>query len=124
MNMTPEEHYEHAKKFLLDTFAKTTKVYSVLRSVSRSGNSRKIDFYAFVNDPKYGILKVWLTPNIGYFLNNGKRPAKGWDNGLTVGGSGMDMGYHVVNTVSALLYRNEDGTYSHDGAYKLTHDWI
>ena len=84
-------------------------IYTVLRSVSKSGMSRVIDFYTIENDrPQYlsGLIKMAL----------GYRMAK--NGGLVVGGCGMDMGFHVVYTVSSVLYGGERG------GYEIKSEWI
>jgi hypothetical protein len=68
-------------------------VYSVLRHVSASGMSRRIDFYSLK-----GGVPVWLSGYMAGLL--GYKVHK--QGGLVVTGSGMDMGFHVV---SGLAYR-------------------
>lgn len=34
------------------------------------------------------------------------------------------LDFSIVYDLSATLYRTEDGSYSHDGAYCLNHAWI
>jgi hypothetical protein len=84
-------------------------IYTVLRSVSKSGMSRVIDFYTIENDrPQYlsGLIKMAL----------GYRMAK--NGGLVVGGCGMDMGFHVVYTVSSVLHGGARG------GYEIKHQWM
>ena len=73
-------------------------VYSVLRHVSASGMSRRIDFYAL----KTGV-PVWLSGYmaglLGYTVH--KR------GGLVVTGCGMDMGFHVVSGLAFKLFGAE-----------------
>lgn len=71
-------------------------IYTVLRSVSRSGMSRRIDVYALQdNEPRYLTGLVSKACDIPF-------PRKG--EGLQVGGGGMDMGFHVVEAVSYALW--------------------
>jgi hypothetical protein len=84
-------------------------IYCVLRSVSKSGMSRVIDFYTIENNrPQYlsGLIKMAL----------GYRMAK--NGGLVIGGCGMDMGFHVVYTVSSVVF---GGT---RGGYEIKSEWI
>ena len=84
-------------------------IYCVLRSVSKSGMSRTIDFFTIDNDrPQHlsGLIKMAL----------GYRWAK--NGGLVVGGCGMDMGFHVVYTVSSVLHGGARG------GYEIKHQWI
>lgn len=130
---------DNARKVLLEkVFPFTTTVYCVLRKISASGMFRRIDFYAFVpsiaKDPSgkdylnpagervATIDKWYLTGYFDVILNDGEHKAR--HDGLGVSGCGMDMGFHIVNTISSILYRNPDGSYSHDGAYKLQSEWI
>jgi hypothetical protein len=72
-------------------------VYCVLRHVSRSGMMRHIDFYKMTDDGPQ-----WLSPNVAEALDY---PTS--DSGaLKVGGCGMDMGFHVVYTLSRTLFRD------------------
>jgi hypothetical protein len=84
-------------------------IYCVLRSVSKSGMSRVIDFYTIENDkPQYlsGLIRMAL----------GYRMAK--NGGLVVGGCGMDMGFHVVYTVASVIYGGNRG------GYEIKSEWI
>lgn len=70
-------------------------VYTVLRHVSRSGMSRRIDLYKMSKDGP-----IWITGPVGRALdyNEGK------DGGLVVGGCGMDMGFHLVHSLGYALF--------------------
>ena len=104
-----------ATKRLLELLPKADhRVKCVLRHVSRSGMSRRIDFYAVVD----GDL-VYLTQSIAWVLDMSMKTDS---QGLTVGGCGMDMGFHVVNNLSMALYCPEK--YEHDAAYTLKSEWI
>ena len=111
--------FEQAREMLLRWCPRGSTVYTVLRNVSASGMQQRIDCYALtVRD---GVADtVYLSGYIATFM--GMRLHK--DNGLVVSDWGMDMGFHIVNELSSMLYRNADGTYSHEGAYALQHRWI
>ena len=99
---------EQAKKSLLNILKPEDIVYTVLRHVSRSGMQRRIDLYTFKDDKK-----IYLS---GYFAYlNGEEPPK---DGYKVGGCGMDMGFHLVYTLSSLLYKKDRG------GYELRHEWL
>jgi hypothetical protein len=99
---------EHAKKSLLGLLNKGDTVYTVLRHVSASGMSRRIDLYTFQDNKP-----VYLS---GYFaMMQGEEPPR---DGYKVGGCGMDMGFHLVYSLSSMLY---DGT---RGGYVLRHEWL
>jgi hypothetical protein len=90
-------------------------VYTVVRHVSRSGMSRRIDLYTI----KGGEM-VYLTGHVACLL--GYSRAGGSNHGLTVVGCGMDMGFHLVYNLAVSLFCPEK--YDHDKAYSLTHRWI
>jgi hypothetical protein len=86
------------------------KVYCVLRNVSRSGMSRDIDFYIFLDNQKL-YLSYIIAGLLDYPFNDNK--------GLKVSGCGMDMGFHVVYSLSSLLYKDKERA-----GYKIKHEWI
>lgn len=116
-----------------------SKVLTVLRHVSASGMQREIDFYHARpgSDDGHGGVDFWyLTTLIGRAL--GYRMGK---RGLIVGGCGMDVGYHVVNSLSYALHGMADvGAEAQEAGkagrsfaptateyrsgYSLRHDWI
>ena len=76
------------------------KVYCILRHVSSSGMSRTIS------------LIVWLPDGSKRDLSWNVATALGWSfdekrQGIRVSGCGMDMGFHVVYTLSSVLFREE-----------------
>jgi len=77
-------------------------VYTVLRSVSRSGMSRSIDLYKFATDDQTGRLgKIGLSYNVAL------AGIGSWDAArecVKVGGSGMDMGFALVYDLGHVLY--------------------
>lgn len=81
-------------------------VYCVIRHVSSSGMSRAIDFYSIEpGKQNQRICKMWLSYHISKALGwrfNQKYEA------LWVEGCGMDMGFHVVNTLSYALHGMKD----------------
>lgn len=76
-------------------------VWTVLKRVGRSGMSREISV----------IVKTATGPrNVSWLVARaaGFRMSKGSD-ALSVGGCGMDMGFHVVYGLSSVLYRGGFG---------------
>ena len=75
-------------------------VYTVLRHVSRSGMYRSIDLYVLDVDEHGHPGRRWISSYAaracGWKLD--KRDAIG------AGGCGMDMGFHLVSTLSRVLY--------------------
>jgi hypothetical protein len=113
-----EMEIQQAKKELLEILEKADhKVFTSLVSVSQSGMSRKID--VFVSTEAGEIQNInWYIEKLDLYNRDLKT------NALKVSGCGMDMGFSVVYNLSTMLYRKEDGSYSHDGAYKLKQQWL
>jgi hypothetical protein len=99
---------EQAKWELREILNNGETVYTVLRSVSASGMSRKIDLYVFKdNKPRY-------LSGLYAQMQGEKVPS----NGYRVGGCGMDMGFHLVYTLSSMIFEGERK------GYKLKHEWL
>lgn len=93
-------------------------VTCVLRSVSRSGMSRRIDFYKFAADGG-AVVKLYLSGLIGTAL--------GWScgrDGLRVQGCGMDMGFHVVHELGYALFGRCERPENERGNWPLRHEWL
>jgi hypothetical protein len=84
---------------VLEQLPRNTEIYSIVRTVSASGLSRTIDFYVIVDNKP-----IWITPAIRDILDY-KQDAK--SNALKVNGTGMDMCFHVVNSLGYKLH--DDG---------------
>jgi hypothetical protein len=120
-------------------------VYTVLRHVSRSGMSRNIDLYYMAieggpcvaghNNGMYA-RPVWISGYVGHAIGS-PQSRKNWERsqGLTVGGCGMDMGFHLVYSLGRVLFpdgfkvtgrgRNGDTSgHDKDGGYGLEHKWL
>lgn len=115
------EEKERAKQEAMDMLRKVLKrgdtVYTVLRHVSKSGMQRRIDCYCIGEDRR----PFFLSGYIGKVLGLRHNYKKG---GLVVNGCGMDMGYHIVHSLSSAMFRGSKGEYSNEGAYALKHEWI
>lgn len=113
-----------------------SRVYTVLRHVSSSGMSRRIDLYCHVRGKR--VKDDYLQYLTGYFcvLAGYPRPPSG-KQGVMVQGCGMDMGFHVVYTLGRYMWpkgfklpkgergRNGDTSGSDtDGGYALSHSWL
>ena len=90
-----------------------TKVYTILKHVSRSGMCRDIDVHVIIDgEPQ------WLS---GYVCT-----VMGWsqhNDCVRVGGCGMDMGFHLVHSLSYALHGTKgrggphgDGRLKNDGS--------
>jgi len=100
-------------------------VYTVLRSKSRSGMSRRIDLYTI--EPGAG--KHWDAPRLRYLSGYAAvlLDIQRHDSGLKVDGCGMDMGFSLVYNLSSVLFPglDQDGKPSGRGAgYALRQEWI
>lgn len=90
-------------------------VYTVLRHVSSSGMSRRIDVYTMKdNRPRY--LSGYAASAIGWKLHD--------NGGIVVGGCGMDMGFHLVYTLSSILFRDNPIEGRTHSGYELRHEWL
>jgi hypothetical protein len=75
-------------------------VYTILRHRSASGMSREIGVTLLSNDERRGI--VDLHPNYAVARVLGARMGK--RDGIVLGGCGMDMGFHLVHSLSSALF--------------------
>ena len=70
-------------------------VYTILRSVSRSGMSRKIGLFVIVkNEPRF------ISYNVAKAL---ELPMNANYDGVRIDGAGMDMGWHLVSLLGHTL---------------------
>lgn len=76
-------------------------LFTVLRHKSSTGMYRAIDVYKFEAEPNGQIGPRWLSRLIARALD--WRFDQRYD-ALGVPGAGMDMGFHVVNSLSHALY--------------------
>ena len=88
-------------------------VYTVLRHVSRSGMLRYIDAYVMRNNEPRRIIQVLNEDQLKQVLDMFKYVRD--KEGFKISGSGMDIGYHLVYTISQILFN--------DG-YKLKQKWL
>lgn len=108
-------------------------ICAVLRSVSKSGMSRRIDFFTHATDHNGNQYLQFLSGWIGRALDM----KRGNKEGLIVHGCGMDMGFHVVYELGRTLYpngfdlpagaRGRNGDTSgrdSDGGYALKDSWL
>lgn len=110
-----EKQKAYARARLLETLKHGETVYTVLRHVSASGMSRRIDCYTVKNNRP-----VYLSGYVSIFTG-WKLSEKG---GIVVGGCGMDMGFHLVYTLSAILFRDNPQEGRKHSGYELRHEWL
>ena len=94
----------HAKEQLLRLLKKGDTIYSVIRHVSRTGMSRRIDFYVFKPNAAGRVHPYFLTGYMAKVLGYTHHR----QGGLVVGGCGMDMAFHCVNSLCYALWGYED----------------
>lgn len=137
---TKQAEREEARTRLLEILKPGDTVHTVLRHVSSSGMSRRIDLYKLEGgEPIY--LSAYAAKACGFRLSD-----KG---GIVAGGCGMDMGFHLVYELGAVLWpkgvpctgkaygegacrsndhSNGDRDYKphdhRDGGYALRHRWL
>ena len=91
-------------------------IYTVIRSVSRSGMSRRIDVIKFD-----GQHRTYLTTNMAKLGIGGMRmTTRDWhqSRGASIPGCGMDMGFHAVDSLCYKLF----GKSMSDS--NIRHEWI
>ena len=110
-----KKEVDSASAYLLSILEKqeTPTLYTSLKHVSSSGMSRDMKVLAVVNGQIVDVTWYVGKLNVGTIKErNGQRV-------IRVGGCGMDMGFHVVYSISSYLYRNQD-----DAGYVIRHEWI
>lgn len=78
------------------------QIFCILKGLSRSGMSRKMDFFSFYSDKNGRIQKVYLN----YFISQLCGYKQDNNGHLKVSGCGMDMGFSVVSNLSEVLYND------------------
>ncbi len=91
-------------------------IYCVLREVSRSGMSRRISFYILQDNRPRCVDHLVATIGAGGARQHATK------DGLVVQGGGMDMGFHVVYSLSRSLYL--DAPNERDAGYHVAHEWL
>jgi len=137
---------EEARERLLEWLKPGDTVYTILRHVSASGMTRHISVVKpYVREGDGEIDFLHLDYNVARAL--GEREARnrlGGRDGIKVGGCGMDMGFHLVYSLSRALWpeghecigtgcpandhTNGDRDYTphhhNDGGYCLNQRWL
>ena len=88
-------------------------VYTVLRSVSSSGMTRHISLKVAHGSSIFDITYL-AAQALGDKLHD-----RHGHNTLKVNGCGMEMGFHIVYSLSSVLYAGQDRA-----GYVLSHRWI
>jgi hypothetical protein len=107
----------HESDYLRNLFAGDDKpvIYTTTRRVSASGMTRHISLF-YVKGGEILNITYSAGKALGWRLldSNGNRA-------ISVQGTGMDMGFHTVYTLSRTLYASSDGV---DAGYRLGHRWL
>jgi hypothetical protein len=90
------------------------QIYTLCRHVSQSGMFRLISCFVIIKNKPVCI--DWYIEDLGLFKRHSMKE------GLRVSGCGMDMGFHVVYSLSCAVYCNKK--YNHESAYKLKQRWL
>ena len=108
---------ERSLATLRDLLPVGSHVYTILVSCASNGMSRRIDLYTVRdNEP------IFLTGYVSHVLDYGHSRS----GGLVVGGCGMDMGYHLVNSLSYALHGHDSAEIPapYRPGYTLHHAWL
>lgn len=107
-----KQELEHATEMLKRWLSPGCRVYTMLKSVSKSGMSRRIRCAVAIVDldgkPEILDITYYVAQVCGYSMN---------DSGLLVKGCGMDMGFAVVISLSYRLFGLRSGD-------QLLHRWL
>jgi len=108
-----EQKAQEAREFLLKVFAQQDRptVWTSLKHVSSSGMSRDITLLTSYEDRILDI--TWYA---SHAMQTGSLKERNGSRVIRVGGAGMDMGFHLVYSLSYALYKGE--------GYTLRHEWI
>lgn len=126
MKPTKEERAD-SLEFLRGLLKPGDKVHTILRHVSRSGMSRRISTI-YIKDGK----PMDISPGVARVL---ELPCNYNQEGMRIGGCGMDMGFEIVYLLGRCLFpdgfktwegywRNEPLGYDQDGGYALKQEWL
>lgn len=94
-----------------------TEVYTILRHVSRSGMMRHISLV---------IIKDGELVDITWRASKALDWPMSKDHAIKVGGCGMDMGFHLVHSLSYVVHGhgNHDGKGASRSGYTLKQVWL
>jgi hypothetical protein len=121
---TNEIEKNEALKHLRKIIKPNDVINCFLRHVSSSGMTRRISFYVIKNNKLIG-LDWYIEKVLGYKRNYNNE-------GLVVGGCGMDMGFAVVYELGLSLWPKgtkkphgiRNGEPDSNGGYALKHSWV
>ena len=119
MSTATMKDQDASKELLLDEYLTDTRtVYTILRSVSASGMTRHISLVVAGLDNK-GKPALWdITYHASKVLGD-KLHERNGHRTIKVNGCGMDMGFHLVYSLSSVLFAGDDRA-----GYELKQRWI
>lgn len=82
------------------------RIYTILRSVSKSGMSRKIKLVVGDGNNNIGDITWYVSQALEERMNDGA---------IVVKGCGMDMGFHIVEQLSRVLFQD---------SYAIKQSWL
>jgi hypothetical protein len=107
-----------SERLLKGYFKDTRTVYTILRSVSASGMTRHISLVvAGVNDE--GKADLYDITFLAAQAMGEKLQERNGHRTIRVNGCGMDMGFHLVYTLSSVLYHGQERA-----GYKIKQAWL
>ena len=110
---------ELSKERLLEEYLMDTNtVYTILRGVSSSGITRYISLVVAGIDNTGKPALYDITYHASKVLGD-KLTEKNGHRVIKVNGAGMDMGFHLVYSLSSVLYAGQERA-----GYKLSHRWL
>ena len=97
---------ERAEEFLKDWFPKGSTAHTTVRHVNPKGTSRHIKVLAISGE---------RIQNVSYYVSKLLDWRYTDKEAIFVGGCGMDMGFHLIYTLSSVLY---------DDGYAIKQSWV
>lgn len=137
--MTKNEEREESLHTLREAMNPGDRVWTILRHVSASGMMRHIGVITFIKNDRTREEIRPMTWNYHVARVLGYKQTDGGS--LKVGGVGMDMGFHVVYSLSRVLFpegfdcigegcpandhfNGDDAKHHKDGGYALRQEWL
>ncbi len=93
---------QKAREEILRLLGDSRQIFAIVRKVAASGMSRKIDFYCFQKDEKYGFQKFYLNYDMS-ILCGFNRDKKGE---LIFRGYGTDFAEDAIQSLSYALFKD------------------
>jgi hypothetical protein len=119
MTATTVKDQDLSTQRLLDEYLTDTRtVYTILRSVSASGMTRHISLVVAGLDNTGAPALFDITYHASKVLGDKLQDRNGY-RAIKVNGAGMDMGFHLVYSLSSVLFAGQDRA-----GYVLSHRWL